>query len=66
MFIGARKFFCGPRVASLGADIRLETLARSEIINHHGVTLSLLPAGHMLGSAQVRLELEALASAKCR
>ena len=40
----------------LGADIRLETLAYDEVINHHGVTLSLHPAGHVLGSAQVRLE----------
>ena len=40
----------------LGADIRLETLEYGEVINHHGVTLSLHPAGHVLGSAQVRLE----------
>ncbi len=40
----------------LGADIALQTLAYGETINHHGVTLSLHPAGHVLGSAQVRLE----------
>jgi putative mRNA 3-end processing factor len=40
----------------LGADISLETLSYGETINHHGVTLSLHPAGHVLGSAQVRLE----------
>ncbi len=40
----------------LGADIRLETLGYGEAISHHGVTLSLHPAGHVLGSAQVRLE----------
>lgn len=41
--------------ARLG-DISLQTLAYGERITHHGVTLSLHPAGHVLGSAQVRLE----------
>lgn len=36
--------------------IRLDALAYGESINHHGVRLSLHPAGHVLGSAQVRLE----------
>ena len=40
----------------LGADITLQTLAYGESIVHHGVRLSLHPAGHVLGSAQVRLE----------
>jgi hypothetical protein len=40
----------------LGADIDLQTLAYGEAIEHHGVRLSLHPAGHVLGSAQVRLE----------
>jgi putative mRNA 3-end processing factor len=40
----------------LGADIPLQTLAYGETIEHHGVRLSLHPAGHVLGSAQVRLE----------
>lgn len=40
----------------LGPDIPLETLEYGAAINHHGVTLSLHPAGHVLGSAQVRLE----------
>ena len=40
----------------LGQDINLQTLAYGERILHHGVTLSLHPAGHVLGSAQVRLE----------
>jgi len=35
--------------------IPLQTLAYSERIVHHGVELSLHPAGHVLGSAQVRL-----------
>jgi putative mRNA 3-end processing factor len=42
--------------ARLGQDIALQTLNYDEIITHHGVTLSLHPAGHVLGSAQVRLE----------
>ena len=37
-------------------DIDLQTLAYGERIVHHGVALSLHPAGHVLGSAQVRLE----------
>ncbi len=40
----------------LGADIALDTLAYGETVLHHGVKLSLHPAGHVLGSAQVRLE----------
>ena len=40
----------------LGSDITLQTLAYGETIAHHGVKLSLHPAGHVLGSAQVRLE----------
>ncbi|WP_374668601.1 ligase-associated DNA damage response exonuclease [Ramlibacter sp.] len=43
--------------ARLGA-IRLQALAYGERIVHHGVTVSLHPAGHVLGSAQVRLEHE--------
>jgi putative mRNA 3-end processing factor len=41
--------------ARLG-DITLQTLAYGERLVHHGVTVSLHPAGHVLGSAQVRLE----------
>lgn len=40
----------------LGQDINLQTLAYGEKLLHHGVTLSFHPAGHVLGSAQVRLE----------
>jgi len=40
----------------LGQDINLQTLAYGEPLVHHGVTLSFHPAGHVLGSAQVRLE----------
>ena len=37
-------------------DINLQTLPYGESIDHFGVRLSLHPAGHVLGSAQVRLE----------
>ena len=40
----------------LGANIQLDTVAYGQAIHHHGVKLSLHPAGHVLGSAQVRLE----------
>ena len=40
--------------ARLG-DIALQTLPYGETLQHHGVTVSLHPAGHVLGSAQVRL-----------
>ena len=39
-------------------DIDLQTLQYGEQIDHFGVRLSLHPAGHVLGSAQVRLELQ--------
>ncbi|MFL6661789.1 MAG: ligase-associated DNA damage response exonuclease [Rhizobacter sp.] len=41
--------------ARLG-EIDLQTLPYGEAIEHHGVRVSLHPAGHVLGSAQVRLE----------
>ena len=41
--------------ARLGA-ITLQTLAYGEAVDHFGVRVSLHPAGHVLGSAQVRLE----------
>ncbi len=37
-------------------EVNLQTLPYGESIDHHGVKLSLHPAGHVLGSAQVRLE----------
>ena len=41
--------------ARLG-EITLQTLAYGEVVDHFGVRISLHPAGHVLGSAQVRLE----------
>jgi putative mRNA 3-end processing factor len=40
----------------LGAEVPLQTLAYGERLDHNGVSLSFHPAGHVLGSAQVRLE----------
>ncbi len=40
----------------LGGDISLQTVDYGEAIEHKGVRISLHPAGHVLGSAQVRLE----------
>jgi putative mRNA 3-end processing factor len=37
-------------------DITLQSLAYGEAVDHFGVRISLHPAGHVLGSAQVRLE----------
>lgn len=42
----------------LGADINIDGLAYGERIVHKGVAISLHPAGHVLGSAQVRMEHE--------
>ncbi len=36
-------------------EITLQTLPYGEVIEHNGVQISLHPAGHVLGSAQVRL-----------
>jgi len=40
----------------LGKDIRVETLAYAQPLNINGVELSFYPAGHVIGSAQIRLE----------
>lgn len=42
--------------ARLGADIDLQPLRWGEAVEHRGVRVSLHPAGHVLGAAQVRLE----------
>jgi len=41
--------------ARLGADITLQGVAYGEVITLNGVQVSLHPAGHVLGSAQVRV-----------
>ena len=40
----------------LGSEISLQTLEYGETFFHHGVKFSLHPAGHILGSAQIRVE----------
>jgi putative mRNA 3-end processing factor len=40
----------------LGFDARIETLRYGETVSRNGVQISLHPAGHILGSAQVRIE----------
>ena len=40
----------------LGQDIHIDGLAYGEVVQHNGVNISLYPAGHVLGSAQVRME----------
>lgn len=48
---------CGPVLkARYGADLPVETLAYDTPLRMGSVTVSLHPAGHVLGSAQVRLE----------
>jgi putative mRNA 3-end processing factor len=42
--------------ARLGEDIKLQTVEYGESIDFNGLKVSLHPAGHILGSAQVRLE----------
>lgn len=42
--------------ARLGQGIALQALAYGESVVHRGVRVSLHPAGHVLGSAQVRVE----------
>ena len=42
----------------LGADINIDGLAYGEHVVHNGVKISLHPAGHVLGSSQVRMEHE--------
>jgi len=40
----------------LGADIQLQTLEYGEQIQKNGVNISFHPAGHIIGSAQIRVE----------
>ena len=58
---GSRLYLCTPETgvllkARLGTAARIETLEYGEVISINSVRLSLHPAGHILGSAQVRLE----------
>jgi putative mRNA 3-end processing factor len=54
-YLAARE---GERVLQtrLGPKATITSIPYGEIINHNGVALSLHPAGHILGSSQVRIE----------
>jgi putative mRNA 3-end processing factor len=59
--IGSDHYLCsreGERVlkARLGSQISLRTVSYGEEIDQNGVKISLHPAGHVLGSAQIRIE----------
>jgi putative mRNA 3-end processing factor len=58
---GCAHYLCSPACAPvlrtrLGADISVQTAAYGAVTDVGGVRVSLHPAGHVLGSAQVRLE----------
>lgn len=40
----------------MGATANVDTVGYGENVTHHGVSVSLHPAGHILGSSQVRVE----------
>ncbi|HEX9105952.1 MAG TPA: ligase-associated DNA damage response exonuclease [Longimicrobiales bacterium] len=58
---GSRRYFAaaegvGVLRARLGPDARVHGVAWGEVLERNGVRVSLHPAGHILGSAQVRVE----------
>ncbi len=58
---GSRSYLCarqgeGLLRSRLGNEAVIETVGYGEVLHIHSVRLSLHPAGHILGSAQVRLE----------
>lgn len=60
---GSQMYFCvssgaGLLRARIGRNIRLETHAYGEVFFLGGVKISFHPAGHILGSSQLRMELE--------
>jgi putative mRNA 3-end processing factor len=59
--IGCDSYLCTPGCAPLlharlGAGITVQTLDRGETVDLGGTRISLHPAGHVLGSAQARIE----------
>ena len=58
--LGSAKYLCAEQGAEVLqerlVDASIQTVKFGETINHNGVSISLHPAGHILGSAQVRLE----------
>lgn len=58
---GSKRYLCSTRGATLlrqrvQLDAAIDTLDWGQAIDHGGVRVSLHPSGHLLGSAQVRLE----------
>lgn len=58
---GMRHYLCHRHTAPilrlrLGMDIAIQELAYGEVLTVNGVRISLHPAGHIIGSAQVKLE----------
>lgn len=61
--VGMKQYLCHELTAPilklrLGQDIKVETLAYNQALHINSVKVSLLPAGHLIGSAQVRLEFQ--------
>ena len=59
--IGSARYLCAapglpPLRTRLGSEAAIEGVAYGERISSAGVTISLHPAGHVLGSSQVRIE----------
>lgn len=59
--VGMKNYLCHPLTEPilklrLGADIRVQTIPYGQAIQINGVRVSLHPAGHIIGSAQVRME----------
>lgn len=58
---GMKKYLCHHFSKSIlkhriGADINIESVDYGEMLNVNGVKLSFHPAGHIIGSAQIRME----------
>lgn len=58
---GAKRYFCAPTCvgllkARLGPSIRVEAVPYGQEIRFNDVKVSFHPAGHILGSAQIRVE----------
>ena len=58
---GAQRYYCVNRgeallKARLGSQIRVSSFGYGEVFSINGVEISFHPAGHILGSSQVRLE----------
>jgi putative mRNA 3-end processing factor len=60
---GSARYLCsreGESVsrARLGPDVSITSASYGETLHHNGVALTFHPAGHILGSAQIRLEFQ--------